>query len=268
MSPENSMAQKPEESLPLLQGQGLGLEISGKNIVQNVTINISQGERIALIGQNGAGKSTLLDMLCGLRPPSAGKILWRGQDLRQINRRVLAQRIAVVPQREDLPPDLRVIELVLMGRAPYQRGLGLASGEDQELAHRALTELDLQGFAGRRLGSLSGGERQRVLVARALVQQPELLILDEPTSALDLGHALYIAHLVQKLAARGVAVLSAVHDLNQVPRFAQRLWLLREGALVLDAPLSEALQPEVLGPLLDVHLLAGELGGWPVLIAK
>lgn len=256
------------QTQPLMQASGIDVSIGEKKILQQMSFAIFKTERIAIIGQNGAGKSTLLQVLCALLKPDAGDLRWQGRALNAMTRRELAQKIAVLPQREDLPPELRVIDLVLMGRAPYRRGLGLASAEEQDMALEILNDLDLQHFALRRVGGLSGGERQRVLIARALLQQPELLLLDEPAASLDLGHALYIAHLSEKLARQGVTVLSVLHDLNLVARFAERVWVLRQGQLVLDAPVDQALQAERMGPLLDVDLLAGRLGKWPVLLPR
>jgi iron complex transport system ATP-binding protein len=193
-------------------------------------------------------------------------VLLDGQELRALGRRRVAQQVAVVPQLEVLPDDLRALDAVLMGRTPHQRGLALPSDDDVGLAREALRELDLEGFAERELGTLSGGERQRVLIARALVQQPRLLLLDEPTSALDLGHALYIFHLVARLATQGVAVLSTVHDLNQAPLCATRVLILHRGKLVVDDTVEAALQPERLLPWFEVRLVRGELAGRPVLV--
>lgn len=252
----------------MLQARGVSLSLGGQKILQHVHFKLSAGERVAIVGPNGAGKSTLIRLLCALLKPDSGEISWQGRSLQSMSARQIATKIAVLPQGEDLPGDIRVIDLVLMGRAPYRRGLGLASMADQDMALETLHELDLENFAPRRLGGLSGGERQRVLIARALLQEPELLLLDEPAASLDLGHALYIAHLSQKLAQQGVSVISVLHDLNLVARFAERVWVMRKGELVLDAAVDQALRPEQIGPLLDVDLLAGRLGNWPVFIPR
>ncbi|MFH1811974.1 MAG: ABC transporter ATP-binding protein [Pseudomonadota bacterium] len=250
----------------LLEARGLSARVGQAVLVDAVSLSIAAGERVALIGPNGAGKSTLLDLLSGIRTPSSGQVLLEGRDLVELGRRQVAQQVAVVPQLEALPDDLRALEAVLMGRAPHQRGFSLPSDDDVSMARDALRELDLEGFETREVGTLSGGERQRVLIARALVQRPRLLLLDEPTSALDLGHALYIFHLVQRLSEQGVAVLSTVHDLNQAPLAATRVLILHRGKLVVDDSVEAAMQPERLRPWFEVDLVRGELAGRPVLV--
>ena len=250
----------------LCEARGLSLRYGERVVLDEVSFELQAGERVALLGQNGAGKSTLLDLLSGVRPPDAGKVMLDGQDLVGMDRAVLARTVATVPQLESLPEDLGVLEAVLMGRAPHQHGFGLASDEDLASCRTALREVDLEGFEAREVGTLSGGERQRVLIARALVQEPKLLLLDEPTAALDLGHGLYVAYLTRRLSEQGVAVISAVHDLNQAPLFAERVMIIHEGKLAVDDPVEEALEPERLRPLLEIELVKGEVGGRPVLV--
>ncbi len=252
----------------LLTINTLGVEFNGKKILSDVTAQVQNGQRLAIIGANGAGKSTLLRVIAGLITPKSGTVSYCGRAIQQIPRREIAQQIAVVSQSETLPPDLRVIDLVLLGRAPYRRGLGLASRTELDLALQTLAELDLKDFGERSLASLSGGELQRVRIARALLQEPKLLLLDESVASLDPGHALYIATLTKKLAEHGVAVISVLHDLNLVLRFADRLWVMQRGRLMLDEPVAQAMQPDKIGPLLDVQLLAGQIGDWQVLIPR
>ena len=252
----------------LLATSGLCHSAGGQAILDRVELAVTSGERIALLGANGAGKSTLLEILSGVRAPTAGQVLLDGRALPTIGRGELARQIASVPQNEVLPPDLSVLAAVLMGRAPHQRGFGLASEGDVELCRQALTRVNLVGFDERQLGTLSGGERQRVLIARALVQQPRLLLLDEPTAALDLRHTLIVAAIVEELAGQGVAVISALHDLNLAPRFARRVLFLHRGRIVIDAAAEQALTPEQLSPLLEVELARAEVAGRPVLMPR
>ena len=250
----------------LIAASGLGHSAGGHAILDQVELAVAAGERVALLGVNGAGKSTLLDLLCGVRLPSAGRVMLDGQPLAGVARSDVARIIASVPQGEVLPYDLSVLAAVLMGRAPHQRGFGLASDTDVELCRQALLRVNLVDFEQRQLGTLSGGERQRVLIARALVQQPRLLLLDEPTAALDLRHTLIVAAIVEQLAGQGVAVISALHDLNLAPRFADRALFLHRGRVAIDAPIALALTPQRLSPLLGVELVRAEVAGRPVLM--
>jgi len=250
----------------LCEARGLCLGYGERVVLDAVSFEIAAGERVALLGQNGAGKSTLLDLLSGVRTPQAGSVQLEGRDLATMEPAQIARTVATVPQLEALPEDLGVLEAVLMGRAPHQHGFALASDEDLGRCREALREVDLSGFEAREVGTLSGGERQRVLIARALVQEPRLLLLDEPTAALDLGHALYVAHLTKRLAGSGVAVISAVHDLNQAPLFAERVMIIHQGKIAVDDAIDAALEPERLRPLLEIELVKGEVGGRPVLV--
>ncbi|MBN2359687.1 MAG: ABC transporter ATP-binding protein [Deltaproteobacteria bacterium] len=249
-----------------IASSGLCQSFGGQPILDQIELAVAAGERVVLLGANGAGKSTLLDILAGVRSPTAGQVLLEGQALAAYSRVEVARRIASVPQNEALPYDLSVIAAVLMGRAPHQRGFGLAGASDVELCQQALARVNLAGLEQRQLGTLSGGERQRVLIARALVQQPRLLLLDEPTASLDLRHTLIVSEIVAELARQGVAVISALHDLNLAPRFAQRVLFIHRGRIAIDAPVDLALTPERLSPLLGVELVRAEAAGRPVLM--
>lgn len=252
--------------MSLLVAKDLKLRRGARAIFDGLSFALDAGERVALIGQNGAGKSTLFDVLLGVLRADSGTVELRGRPLDQVQRREVASTIAIVPQLEQLPEDLAVLDAVLMGRAPHQRGFSLASEEDIELSREYMQQVDLDGFEERELGTLSGGERQRVLIARALVQKPQLLLLDEPTSSLDLRHALGVIRIVKQMAEQKVAVLAAVHDLNQAPLFAQRALIMHQGKIAIDDTVDRALDPERLEPILNVHLVRGEVAGKTVLV--
>ena len=208
--------------------------------VDGVSLRVEAGCWLAVIGPNGAGKSTLLKALAGLLPYQGTVTLDPAPAGR--SRRDLARVLAYVAQRPTLPPDVLVREYVLLGRTPYLGYLGNPGRRDREIAEGAMARLDLDGLAGRRLGTLSGGERQRVTLARALAQQPRVLLLDEPTSALDLGHQQQVLELVDRLRLDdGLTVISTLHDLTAAAQYAERLLLLDRGRVAAAGPPAEVL---------------------------
>ncbi|HET7566655.1 MAG TPA: ABC transporter ATP-binding protein [Gaiellaceae bacterium] len=208
--------------------------------VSGLSLAAESGGWVALIGPNGAGKTSALRALAGLVPFS-GEILLDGRDAARLPRRELARLVAFVPQKPETPGELTVAEYVLLGRTPHISYLGGERRSDRHAAARALHRLELDAFAERRLGSLSGGELQRAVLARALAQEPRILLLDEPTTALDLGRQQLVLELVDGLRADGLTVVSTMHDLTLAGQYADRLVLLHRGAVVAEGPAAEVL---------------------------
>ncbi len=198
-------------------------------VLHAVSCAVSSGGWLALIGPNGAGKTTLLRAVAGLIP-HRGTILVDDADIASLRGRGRARLFAYVPQIPVLPPDMTVEDYVLLGRTPHLGYLGGPGRGDRRKAAEAAERLDVARFARRRLSRLSGGERQRVRLARALAQEPSVLLLDEPTSDLDIGHQQQVLELVDDLRrSRGVTVVSTLHDLTQAGQFAGELVLLQAG---------------------------------------
>jgi iron complex transport system ATP-binding protein len=198
--------------------------------LKDVTVEVDPGELFIVIGPNGSGKTTLIKALAGLLPIHGGTILFKEQPLNRYKRRDLARQVAYVAQSDAVDHLFTVREVVLMGRAPYLGVLGIESEKDVEIARQAITFTGLKHLSDRRLNSLSGGERQRALIARAICQQPQLILLDEPTSALDLSHQIRIMDLMQrKKAEQGTTVVMVSHDINLAAMYADRLLLLVDG---------------------------------------
>jgi iron complex transport system ATP-binding protein len=214
----------------------------GKQVVlTDVTVTVGRAEWLGLIGPNGAGKTTLLRAVNGLVPYS-GVILLQGRSVASSRRRELARRVALLPQTPQTPPELTVSEYVLLGRTPYIGYLSSEGRADHAAAARALERLGLRRFAGRLLASLSGGELQRVVLARALAQEAQILLLDEPTSALDLGRQQQVLELVDELRREtGLTVISAMHDLTLAGQYADRVLLLDAGRAVAEGAAGEVL---------------------------
>jgi iron complex transport system ATP-binding protein len=226
--------------------RGVSVTYDGTEILRAVSLEVARGEWGAVIGPNGAGKTTLLRAVAGL-VPVAGRIGLDGVDGRSLGRRERARRLALVPQSPVLPPEMTVREYVLLGRTPH---LGYLAGErrvDRAAARAAIERLDLEVFAERPLATLSGGEAQRAVLARALAQEAEIVLLDEPTSALDLGRQQQVLDLVELLRREdGLTVLAAMHDLTLAGQYASRLFLLDGGELVAAGTPAEVLRADLL----------------------
>ena len=214
-------------------------------VLRGVDLRLEHGELLALLGTNGSGKTTLLRVLAGTLRAASGSIELFGRPLAEFSRGALARRVAVLPQSLELPGGFRAGELVEMGRAPHaQRRFG-PSPADEEAVERALVDADALDLAHRRVEELSGGERQRVLVAMALAQEPDLLLLDEPTLHLDLAHQVALLNAIDRLRLRrGLAVVAVLHDLNLAAAFAPRVALLSAGVVVADGDPARVLTTE------------------------
>lgn len=196
-------------------------------VLQNVDFQAEDGHFLAILGNNGAGKSTLLKCMNGILKPDAGSLLLDGEDLLIMPHRQVAQRVAFVAQTV-ASTQMTVHDMVMLGRRPY---MGWSfSREDHDIVHAAMARLGLMDMRGRFLNQLSGGERQKVMLARALAQQPRLLLLDEPTSALDIRNQYQVLKIVGELCrTEGLTAVVVIHDLTLALRFCDRFLLMRDG---------------------------------------
>ncbi|MBK9034977.1 MAG: ABC transporter ATP-binding protein [Myxococcales bacterium] len=228
-------------------------------VVRGVSLTVARGELVALVGPNGAGKTTVARLAAGLAPPRAGTVRVDGRDPGATTRRALARTLAYLPQRYELAFPFTALEVVLMGRYARQRGPGLDSAADEAAARAALARCDLADLAERRFDALSGGERRRVVLAQALCQGADAIILDEPTAALDPAHAIAVARALADERGRGAAVLIVTHDLDLAARFADRIVAMAEGEVVADgapeAVLTDARVQAAFGVTLHVGAL-------------
>ena len=227
----------------MIELDGVSVSLGSTRALRDVSLEVGRGEWVALIGPNGAGKTTALRAIAGL-VPYAGALALGGREVRDLGRRRLARLVALVPQLPDRPPELTVGEYVLLGRTPHLGYLAAERPADRRAAARALERLELVRFTDRLLGSLSGGELQRAVLARALAQEAELLLLDEPTSALDLGRQQQALELVHELREDGLTIVCTMHDLTLAGQYAERLVLLDQGEVVADGVPADVLSPE------------------------
>jgi len=236
-------------------------------LLQDVSLELRRGEAVALLGPNGAGKSTLLHLLSGTLRPRSGAVHWGGEDLVAMSRRARARRIALVPQVFDVPFAFSCRELVALARTPYLPPFGREQHEDRLAVARALEGTETAHLADRSVLELSGGERQRVLLALALAQEPELLLLDEFTAQLDVAHQIALLELVLGLCARsGLTVLATMHDLNLASLFFERIIVLHEGRIVANGPPGAVLTRDLVRDVYgcDAEILSHPAAGVPL----
>ena len=235
-----------------LSVSSLSVQKSGKTILSDVTFTAPAGQVTGLIGPNGAGKSTLLAAILGLEQ-ATGTAAFDAQNLPAMPRRDRARMVAFVEQSASTEERLTVRDVVALGRIPHEAAWQSApSPEDGAIVDRALAETGMTAFATRRFDTLSGGEQQRVHLARALAQQPRLLLLDEPTSHLDIRGQLQLLALLRRKAAEGMTVVLALHDLNLAARFCDHVVVLSNGALAAEGTPRAVLTPALLNAVYGV----------------
>jgi iron complex transport system ATP-binding protein len=238
-------------------------------VLRECSFAVGSGEIVAIVGPNGAGKSTLLRILAGLLRPSAGRVSLDGQDLTALSRSQIARRIAVVPQIFDTLFPFTVREVVGLGRTARLGAFGRASNDDARAVERAIAELDLESLASRRIDRLSGGERQRAVLAMALAQETDVLLLDEPTVHLDPGHQLATLELLRELARRRqLAVCAVLHDLNLASIFASRIVALAEGRIVREGTPLDVLDADLVQAVFGDGLEVVARDGHPAVLPR
>jgi iron complex transport system ATP-binding protein len=226
---------------------------AGREVLRGVDLEIGAGELVGLLGTNGCGKTTLLRLIAGSLRPAAGELLLWGRPAMNWSRGDLARRVAVLPQRQELPVGFTAGELVAMGRTPHSRRLFGSTPEDEEAVERALRDADALELAHRPITELSGGEQQRVAVALALAQDPQLLLLDEPTVHLDLAHQVSVLATMDRLRhGRRLAVVAVLHDLSLAAAVG-RVAVLSEGRIVADGAPDSVLTGELVRRVFGVE---------------
>lgn len=254
----------------LSYGYARGRDRSGFSL-RDVTIEVPRGSLTGLLGPNGCGKTTLLRLLAGILTPESGTVTLKERPLKDLSRREIARQIALVPQETHPAFDYTALEMVLMGRHPHLGLFELEGPHDLRVAHNALATTGTDHLADRAYMTLSGGEKQRVVIASALAQSSDVLLLDEPTASLDLGYQLDVASLLSELnRERGVTMLLATHDLNLAASVCDRLILMREGRVIAQGQTTDVLTAsrvrDIYGVVADVrhHERAGHLTVTPV----
>lgn len=214
-------------------------------VLNNISFQVKKGEFLGIIGPNGSGKTTLLKILYRLLSPECGEVLLESRSLQKMDRIEISKKIGVVAQETHILFPFRVIEVVLMGRNPYMRHLIFETKKDLEIAKRAMELTEISSLSDRFIDELSGGERKRVFIARALTQEPEIILLDEPTANLDMHHQIDFLNLIQSLnKEKGLTIIMATHDINISSEFCNRIILLQNGNIFKMGTPSEVITQE------------------------
>lgn len=256
--------------MAMIRASNVCFDYDGRPVLTGISMDIRAGQRIAVLGPNGAGKTTLLKLLSGARSPSRGYMFLDERRLHAVPRSDLARKIAVVPQDLTIPFAFTAREIVELGRTPH---LGLLRGfrpGDRRAVEQAMELTDTTSLGGRVINELSGGERQRVIIAMALAQEPEILLLDEPTHLLDIIRQAEILDLVAELnRCRGLTVVATMHDLNLAGRYFNRLMILHGGTVLAEGTPEAVLRADIVeeaygGP---VEIVRTGNGGPPIVLA-
>ena len=224
--------------------------VGGQTIVDDISVDIVEGEFFGIIGPNGSGKTSLISLLAGLRKPHRGHLSLFEQRMADLGRRPLSQQIALVEQHAETTERITARQAVELGRTPHLGAMAPWSTADDAIVEAALAEVGMADLAHRLWHTLSGGERQRVHIARALAQQPRILILDEPTNHLDVGHQLGLLELVRQ--QQGLTVVAALHDLNHAAMFCDRIAVMHQGRMVVTGPPIDVLTPDLIAEVFGV----------------
>jgi iron complex transport system ATP-binding protein len=249
-----------------LRGVRFAYASDGPEVLRDLSLDVPAGSITALLGPNGSGKTTLLWLMLGLLEPGAGTIHVAGRPREHYSRRDLSRQVGLVPQDEPVAFDLSVLEFVLLGRAPYLGLLELPSEADRGLARDALATIGLAALAHRAVPSLSGGERQLATIARALVQQSQILLSDEPTAHLDLANTRRVLAVMRELGREGRTLVFTTHDPNLAAAIADHVVLLRDGRILAAAPTAAAMTAESLSATYGVAVEIVEVRGRPLVI--
>ena len=202
-------------------------------VLKNLSFSVPKGDFFIIIGPNGSGKTTLMKVMSGILKHQSGQLNILERSIENYTRKALAQTLSFVPQTIPVDFPFTVTEVVLMGRSPYLGMLGLEQQKDLEIAQQAITFTGIEHLAHRKLDQLSGGEQQRVFIARAICQQPRIILLDEPTASLDLSHQVRLMDLMERLKCdKGVTVVMVSHDVNLAAMYGDRLLLINQGEIV------------------------------------
>ncbi|NLW44112.1 MAG: ABC transporter ATP-binding protein [Syntrophomonadaceae bacterium] len=247
----------------ILSVNGLAFDYPSRPVLRNINFSICNGTFLAVLGVNGAGKSTLLKCINRVLKPRVGTVLIQKEEVAKLSRRELAKRIGYVAQRRE-QLNTTVFDAVLLGRKPYIQWE--ASSKDLETARKALSILELEEYSLRYFDELSGGEQQKVMIARALAQEPDLLLLDEPTSNLDLKNQMEVLKIIKKIVAAGrIAAVVSMHDLNLAIRFADKFILLKNGEIFAAGGL-EVMTPENIEKVYSTPVKIMEVDSIPVVV--
>ena len=239
---------------PSILVRNLTFAYQDRAVLHGVSLSVEKGEMAGILGPNGSGKTTFIKILSAVLS-GQGEVTLNGRNIETYGRRKLSKLIAVVPQESRINFPYTAAEIVLMGRAGHHGPFALEGKKDLDVARTSMESTDSLSFSNRYLHELSGGEKQRVLIARALAQEPEILLLDEPSAFLDLKHQLHVFELLRQLnRERGLTIVAALHDLNLAALFFPRLVMLREGKIYRDGSPGEVLTEKTIDEVYGIRV--------------
>ncbi len=243
----------------IIKIENLCLNINGKQILQNVSFDVENGQRLAIVGANGAGKTTLLKCIDKIVSNWQGKITVAGKNLKKYSQKELAKIIAYVPQSTYVNAPFSAKEFVMMARFPHLSAFSVVTAEDKKIAEEAMTLTEINDFATQALATLSGGEMQRVNIAAALAQQSNVMLLDEPTTFLDYKHQADIQTLLNKInTEKTITTISVTHDINTAVMFSDRIVVIKNGKVVFDGKPYEIMDNKILLNIYDKKFIFTE----------
>jgi iron complex transport system ATP-binding protein len=238
-----------------LRLENIDVRYDDLTILKDICLEASDGEFIGILGANGSGKTTLIRTIAKVLKPARGVILLNGKDISKIKLRELTKILAVVPQDTSINFDFNVEDVVLMGRTPHLARFQVETQKDLEIAYDAIKLVRCEHLIGRNINEISGGERQKVVIARALAQQPRILLLDEPTAHLDINHQIEIMSLLKKLADSGLIVIAVIHDLNLASQFCSKILMMKDGRIFAFGKPKDVLTPENIKEVFGIDVI-------------
>ena len=225
-----------------------------KPLLTSFNMSVAKGEFLGLIGPNGSEKTTILRLLSGFLTPHLGNVELKGIDISMVANRTRAQILGVVPQLVSTPMPYTVQQVIEMGRTSRLPLFAPLSAKDHSVVKSAIHDMDLDDLRNHQFNEISGGERQRTIIASALAQEPEILLLDEPTAALDLGHKIKLMRILKKLQERGMAIMVISHDIELMARYCDTMTMLHKGKVIASGKANEILNPELIKKAYDCEV--------------
>lgn len=244
----------------------LSYAYDGTNVLSNISFEIEEKSFFTIIGPNGSGKSTLMKIMANILRSRTGRVIVSGKNIAEYSRRAFSRHTAYVPQSVSDQFPFTVEEIVSLGRSPHQGFLGMYSESDKQKVSAAMETTRISSLGDRRIDQVSGGERQRVFLARAICQEPDILLLDEPASALDLAHQVQLMDLLEQLKqTTGITIVMVSHDINLAAMYANAMVLIKNGEVLCSGPPESVLEPDILKSAFGCRFLMDKnpLGNFP-----
>jgi len=246
----------------IINCSNLGFSYNGTEVLNGITLSITPGKMVGILGANGAGKSTLLKILCGVLKPKSGEALFNNKALSKMDRREIAKGIAYIPQDPMFAFPFTVNEVVLMGRAPYIGRFEFEREQDKEVAERAMETVGIIHLKNRLISEVSAGERQLASIARGLVQEPEIMILDEPATYLDVRHRTEIMNILKELKEeKGISIIAATHDIFSSLFYFDEIMILKDGNVLAHGKADQIINNEILSTAYGIEVIVRKENG-------